>query len=369
MMERMKPPRGDELLMSVYFDRFKKFITMSAAYNTLDDFLRSMAEANASALMQQFVSGLQNTQDLEDAVDVADAFGSIKDSSLLMFLRREVDKNYLQMRREGNERGTVIYALLASLFASRESSTKDSVWAKDIAHHLSLPPIDRVSFRSLESDSGRVYQEVFFYGDKDGFESYSSFMTSFKGPDWRIVKSHYWISISSVKGQPITLYVKLPFMDPDEDEKAMSELSKYLTDHDIHPTVYIHRGHSYHVNATLAELQNSARVVMLGSCGGYHSLASVLDVSPQAQIISSKQTGSMFVNEPIIRAIEETIRSGRDLDWVALWSKLGNEFKGNAHNRELFEDYIPPHKNLGAIFIKAYRQVMKDNGDNPSSPQ
>ena len=31
--------KGDSLLMSVSFDRFKKFIKMAAGYNTLSDFL------------------------------------------------------------------------------------------------------------------------------------------------------------------------------------------------------------------------------------------------------------------------------------------------------------------------------------------
>jgi hypothetical protein len=366
MMERMDPPEGDELLMSVYFDHFKLFITMSAAYNTLNDFLHSMAEANSTALMEEFVAGLQKTPTLEDAEDVADAFGSIKDSSLLLFLRREVDKNYLQMQRENDKRGKVIYALLASLFTGRESSDKDSVWTKDISARLNLPPIDKVPFKSLIDDSGRVNEEVFFYGDKDGFDSYSNFMTSFRAPDWRVSRGQYWVTINSVRGKPITLYVKLPFSDPDEDDYAMSQLSQYLRAHNIHPTVYIHRGHSYHVNATIAELQNSARIVMLGSCGGYNSLAGVLDVAPLAQIISSKQTGTMFVNEPIIRAIEETIRAGKDVDWIPLWNKLSKEFKGTPH-QEQFEDYIPPHKNMGAIFIQAYRHLMKNNGDQPAS--
>lgn len=361
MMERMVPAKGDELLISVYFDHFKRFITMCAAYNTLDEFLKSMVEANSTALMQEFVRGLQNTGTLEDAVDVADAFGSIQDSSLLLFLRREVDKNYLEMRRQHNERGEVIYSLLASLFTGRESSKKDSVWTRDIATSLNLPPIDKVPFRNLLNDSGRVYEEVFFYGDKDGFESLNSFMGNFPSSIWRLSRAQYWEVLRSLKGKPITIYVKLPFLDPDEDEKAMTELDNYLNSRDIHPTVYIHRGHSYHVEATLTALQNSAKVVMLGSCGGYNSLASVLDIAPQAQIISSKQTGTMFVNEPVIRAIEETIRAGRDLDWISLWDKLDLEFRNTPHYQE-FLDYIPPHKNMGAIFIKAYRQLMKEKG-------
>ncbi|GAA4301950.1 hypothetical protein [Compostibacter hankyongensis] len=360
MMERMKPPKGDEFLMSVIFDRFRKFLTMAAAYNTLDPFLRSMDQQNANLLMQKFVSDLQYSEGLEDAVDVADAFGSIKDSSLLRYLQQEVAQNYRQMMSEGNERGKVIYGLLSSLFNTRESSGKDKEWSNAMASKLNLPPIDYIPFANLETE-GRVYQQVFFYGDKDGFESYNSFLTSFRNGNWKITNSKYWTTLASVKGKPTTIFAKKPQSDADEDEKGMTELRNYLEAKNIHPTVYIHRGHSYHVNATIAQLQSTAKLVILGSCGGYNSLAGVLNVAPDAQIISSKQTGSMHVNEPIIRTIEDVIRSGKNLDWIDMWNKLGAQFKSSPSYYELFQDYIPPHKNLGAIFIKAYKKLMKED--------
>lgn len=360
LMQRMDPPKGDQLLMSVYFDRFRKFITLSAAYNTLNPFLNSMNTENANLLMRKFVGGLQYTEGLEDAVDVADAFGSIKDSVLLKNLQEEVNQNFKQMAQQGNQRGKVIYGLLASLFNTRQSSSEDAIWAKKMSERLNLPPIDYIPFKNLIDDSsGRINQVVFFYGDKDGFDSYAHFMPTFQNGDWKIGPGNkYWMTISSAKGKPITIYVKKPLADPDEDEKAMNELSAYLDKNNIQPTVYIHRGHSYHVNSTIAELQSSAKLVMLGSCGGYNSLAQVLNVAPDAQIITSKQTGSMRVNDPVIYAIERNMREGKDLNWESIWSGLNNLFKGNAGNYELFQDYIPPQKNMGAIFIKAYKRIM-----------
>lgn len=360
LMERMNPPRGDKLLMSVLFDRFRKFITLSAAYNTLDPFLASMNQENADLLMRKFVGGLEYTEGLEDAVDVADAFGSIKDSVLLQNLQEEVNRNFKAMAQQNNERGKVIYGLLASLFNTRQSSDQDAVWAREMSQRLNLPPIDYIPFKDLVNDSaGRVYQEVFFYGDKDGFDSYAHFIPTFQNGDWKITSpSKYWALITSTKGKPISIYVKKPIADPDEDEKAMNELQAYLEKNNIQPTVYIHRGHSYHVNATIAELENSAKLVMLGSCGGYNSLAQVLNVAPDAQIITSKQTGSMRVNDPVIHYIEKNIREGNDLKWENIWANLNSLFRKDAGNYALFQDYIPPQKNMGAIFIKAYKRMM-----------
>ena len=95
---------------------------------------------------------------------------------------------------------------------------------------------------------------------------------------------------------------------------------------------------------------------MLGSCGGYNNLNDVLNISEDAHIISSKQVGTKTVNEPILLSINNTLRSGRSIDWIGMWRDLSKQFSGDS--KEKFDDYIPPYKNLGVIFIKSYRQAM-----------
>lgn len=48
---------------------------------------------------------------------------------------------------------------------------------------------------------------------------------------------------------------------------------------------------------------------------------------------------------------------GKDLVWEDIWQKLQSRVNGGY--KEKFEDYIPPHKNLGAIFIMAYNKAMQ----------
>jgi hypothetical protein len=66
----------------------------------------------------------------------------------------------------------------------------------------------------------------------------------------------------------------------------------------------------------------------------------------------------MRVNDPVIHAIEKNIREGKDLKWETIWSNLNRQFKSAPRNYALFQDYIPPQKNMGAIFIKAYKRLM-----------
>jgi hypothetical protein len=100
--------------------------------------------------------------------------------------------------------------------------------------------------------------------------------------------------------------------------------------------------------------------VFLGSCGGYHLIHDVLTLAPDAHIIASKQIGMTAINQPFINLINEKLRTGNNIDWIPFW----NEFRKAVGPRQEFEDYIPPHKNLGAIFIKAYKTQMGDSGES-----
>jgi hypothetical protein len=55
------------------------------------------------------------------------------------------------------------------------------------------------------------------------------------------------------------------------------------------------------------------------------------------------------------------LREGNNIDWRQMWSGLQTTFNSRPKDvRETFDDYIPPQKNLGALFIKAYH---KEGGD------
>lgn len=118
------------------------------------------------------------------------------------------------------------------------------------------------------------------------------------------------------------------------------------------PSIVIHRGHSYHLRSTIEQLAASAKIVILGGCGGYQNLNDVLDICPTAQIISTKQVGTGVINKGIINEISETLRIGQNLNWPSLWINMAQKL--GANYKATFDDYIPPHKNLGAIFIMAY---------------
>ncbi|GAC1526537.1 MAG: hypothetical protein NVS3B15_02530 [Sediminibacterium sp.] len=353
IFSRMKHPDSDTLLMMMHYDYYKKFIKMSAAYNTLDDFLKRMDKTASEKLMRNFVNGLEKTETLEDAVDVADSYGSIYNSDIRQLILNQVQQNLSESERSNNKRGKVIYRLLNTIFLSMDSSNHI-----DIAATLGINPVYYMPARLLEDTSGRVIMQQFFYGDKDGSTFFNAFLGKFQAPNWKIVRKPNWVEVSSARGRPVTIYANRPLDEKkDLDAMAQDSLVSYLEENDMHPTVVIHRGHSYYLQQTINQLPPSAKVVLLGSCGGYQKLNDVLNICPSAQIISSKQVGAGIVNQQLIDVISEKLRQGKDLNWPQLWESLEGRFSGS--NKEKLDDYVPPHKNLGAIFIMAYNKAMK----------
>ena len=358
LMMQKSGNRGDSLLASVGFDRFKKFIKIAAGYNTLNDFLSSFPrQEDARAVMTAFINGLEKTRGLEDGVDVADSYVSIaeRNKPLADYVLSLTKVNYDKNVAKNNEQGMVMYNLLHKLFLSAD--TNNNI---DLSKEFGIPPVYSVSYKALAGDSNRIIMQVFFYGDKDGQNNYQGFIRQFSNGNWHISQNNQWVTINSIKGKPITIYANKPLPEETgEDAKAQAALDEYLSQKSLQPTIVVHRGHSYYADATIEQIQPSAKIVFLGSCGGYHLLHDVLSHAPDAHIIASKQIGKTIINQPFFNLLMEKLRNGNDIDWIPFW----NEFGRMVTDKEGFEDYIPPQKNLGAIFIKAYKIAMGEAAD------
>ena len=336
------------LLNSVYFDRSKKMIKLAANYNTLGNFLSRMDKNRAADVIKSFPGGLAHSTNLEDAVDVADSYASISDSHLRQTILQEIKKNLNMVSSGNNEQGKKIYSLLQSLFLSLDPSSHI-----DLSSLFSIPSVYRINNNTLRDGSGNIIIQQFIYGDKDGRKEYKNFIRAFQRSAWKIETYEEWVKITSVSGTPVSIYSNLPLDDTTEmDAKAQAHLGAYLQTSGLQPSIVIHRGHSYHVKYTIEQLAPSAKVVLLGSCGGYNNIAGVLNVCPNAQIVATKQEGRGSINQPMIVYLTELLRHGKDLDWPSIWKIFSVKFKKEGR----FQDYIAPHKNLGAIFLMAYNK-------------
>ena len=51
------------------------------------------------------------------------------------------------------------------------------------------------------------------------------------------------------------------------DDRAQQALNAYLDENNLHPTVTIHRAHSYYAETTIGYMAPTSKVVFMGSCG------------------------------------------------------------------------------------------------------
>lgn len=346
-------PRGDSLLQTVHFDYFKKFIKMAANYNKLDTFLKTMPLDKSEILMKAFVANLDKTGNLEDAVDVADSYSSITDKKLLNTILTYTQENEEKNIRENNQRGTLIYGLLKMIMLSADSSNKI-----DLTEMVGIPSIYEISNKELQDEKGRIVQQVFFYGDEDGKTFFPPFVNSFSPKEWKVTYKKEWVEIESLKGN-VFVFANRPLdYDANLDDSAQVHLAAYLKTLGMHPSVVVHRGHSYWLPGTIKRMPEDAKIVVLGSCGGYQNLNQILETCPDAHIVSTKEIGAGDINRPILNYMNQSFISGNTLSWKRMWQTLTKTFSTDPSPsiRESWDDYIPPYKNLGAIFIKAYHK-------------
>jgi hypothetical protein len=358
MLQRLgKKPATDSLLMSINFDYFKKFIKMAANFNRLDTFLNLMPAASAENLMKDFVAKLEATTNLEDAVDVADSYSSINNKKLQDNILTYVGENEQRCIKGNNNRGKIIYSLLKTIFLSADSTNKI-----DLSQAMSIPPIYTIENKNLTDDSGRIIQQVFFYGDEDGQQFFPPFINSFSPKQWSINnKNKEWVEIKSLSLPKVWVFVNRPLNnDKNLDDSAQIHLNAYLKKNFLKPTIITHRGHSYWLDRTMARMAGDAKIILLGSCGGYKNLSKLIDINPEAHIISTKQIGTGDINRLIANELNQILLSGKPLIWRSMWDELSTQFAKQPKGiKENFDDYVPPYKNLGAIFIKAYNKKME----------
>jgi hypothetical protein len=357
LIERLKKENisGDQLLKEVGHNKFRTFMKMAAGYDRLNDFLKTMGPKEKATFLKQFVQNIESAPDmLSQAVGVADTFGSLKDPAILEIMQKEIISEYQRVQKEGNLKGEALYGLLAGLFQGK--IVTDDNWLREIAQKYKLSSLEKVSASELFNPDGTNVQQYFFYNDADGKSSFESFISQYKNkPDWNIEQKGDYLMIRFIPGKhkkKIEIYANFP----EKENEGPIEIGKELKKRNIQSIVVVHRGHSYHAKKTIERIPNIAKIVSLGSCGGYNNLDAVLKRAPGAHIISTKGTGTMHVNDPLFKMLNTEILNGHDIEWNKFWMNAENKLGGNKD----FKSYVPPHKNLGVLFIKAYNEIIKE---------
>lgn len=352
MLEKMDTTSGFELLKNNNFNRFRIFIKLCSGYNTLNNFLSTMSKAEAISLFERFISAIDTDENgLNDAVNVADTFGSIEDTTYLRIFENYLTKefnNSLAFQKKDKE---LLYGLLLNVLYQKivPIYTIDTM----ALNKYKLPPVDYLVIDDLKGASDTIYQMHFFFDDEDGIVSYATFINSFQTKGWKIESDSIITTLTKKEKNTVIIYCNTPTHEYD-GQKAILDLFKTFQ---IAPSVVVHRGHSYYAMNTISKIEPSAKVVYLGSCGAYHNIAEVVKRTPQVSIIASKQIGTYVVNNTLLEAISSTMCHEDTLRWSIVWQEIDKTLKtiGDVGYGR-FLDYVPPQKNMGSIFLSAYRK-------------
>ena len=355
LTDQIKNNPADTLFRIVEYDQFRKFMAIAANYNTLLDFFKRMPIETAREVLHHFIAEidmdtLDDDELISEVMDVADAFLSLsKDPELGAMVKNELTRSLASYKDRNIYHGVRVFQILNQAY--------DAIAQNDNASKLrNIYNYENISLTSLLNNADTVYEVVLFYGDEDGINSYRSFMNIFKDTAQRKMESNTaWTTIRSVQGQPLTILANLPLdYESKQDLSAQDSMFMYMKDNQINPSVLVHRGHSYHLENTLKRLTPYTKLAVLGSCGGYNNIKQIVSANPDIQIIASKQVGAMAINDPMLNAINMRLIEGSNLYWEPLWNTLKENFKKDAGTSQLFDEYVPPYKNVGVFVYRLY---------------
>ncbi len=353
LMEHFPEQSADSLFGLVRNDNFRTFMRLSANYNTLGDFLGRMSPASRAGLLKRFIAGVESNYNagLEKAMDIADCFMALAPvPENLALVEKELQSNLARCKAGQQFLGIQLYSILLRVFdLVKQPGTMNKLWA-------TLGNYEKLDRKELSNKKGEIVELVLFYGDEDGTASFSNFSKLYTDSSkWTTTRNSNWISIRSLSGHPLLIYANLPLDEKeDRDLKAQDSLVAFLDQQSLEPAVIVHRGHSYHLEKTLKRLTPSVKLAILGSCGSYNNAISIANINPDVQVIASKKTGAKSVNDPIIEEINEVLLTRNELLWADVWNKLTTRFSKDEFTLGVFNEYIPPSKNISLFVLKLF---------------
>jgi hypothetical protein len=338
MVAQIKKGSGYEFLFDNSFVRYRRFLKMCAGYGVLPQYLAKMSDFERNLLLRKLTDGMAIDKEIvRQCAAVADIYAN---------LTKPTDKNVvlegLQQQLKLTEKNSKPIVLLEEMLQS-DFDTTALAW---------LEANKVLKSFSIFKDGNNI-QQHFFYNDPDGKASYNSFLATYRKPEWTIKEFNTYVVISSKSGKKVIMYANKPESEYDGQDAIKAVFVKTGQ----WPDFVVHRGHSFYVQTSLESVTPATKLVILGSCGGYRNVINALGYAPDAFIISTRQVGTMLVNDELIYTLNEWIRTGKDIQWEKLWKQLSKKFNVNRETRAKFEEYIAPDENLGALYVKRYNQL------------
>ena len=346
----MSLPEGNvyPLMERMGFNQYDKFLRKCAFYGISDKIYSRMSEQQRERLVKRMLLELENSSE-EDAILIADLLINLDYKPMTELMHQQLKVEYERCEKNRKDKGVAIYGVLSSVLSLKV----DKGWAKYVAEKYELPALEMLPAYSLFNQQMVNVQQYFFYNDEDGISSFNNFIRSYERSslEWEIKDKGSFVIVRSISGRKVEIYAN----KANDGEIGIIAMNEYMKLNKLEPLVVVHRGLSTHTLKTFTRLPESARLILDGSCGGYHVQQVAIQRAPGAQILCNRNIGTMYINDPIFKQISDDIRNGKDLIWPEFWNKMDSKLGDNPY----FKDYIPPHKNAATILLKALYDVLE----------
>ena len=220
---------------------------------------------------------------------------------------------------------------------------------KDEYIQFAAPHLEPVMhYKNLLDDGGRHNQMMVFYNDTDGQSSFAHFIGTYRRDrSWKYKDHGSFISFA--KGA-VSLYANKPANEAD----GPAAIKAHVTDGGGVIKALIHRGHSYHVSASEKYVSEDLGFIWLGSCqsGRVSDFAKGV---PNARLVYSRNVGTMQMNDPVLKDINDFLAQGQDVDWRVI-KKDAERIRSNMPNA----DYVVPSGDLAGALGRAQMSIDRD---------
>lgn len=310
------------------------FMEQATVHNEVTNALSLLNERDIDILLKGFKSRIESKH-FSSSIAFAEIVGKLDSNSI----NRDKFLNTLDSWYRSEE-DTDIKLIYEITMAQCNNALDQKRFKAPNLDSIKTPEKDLLRVEELVGDDGINRQLMIFTDDKDGKDSFKNFINTYStSADYHIDKKEGYVKISSVSGKvPIELFANFPESSPNKILESISN-DKDGTKQEVDFDIIIHRGHSYNLYNSIGYFSNQNSLIVLGSCGGYNQVDRVLQIAPQAHIISTKQTGSMYVNDPLLFRVNEHIRQEGQVDWRQVQTYL------DQHTNAYAKEYLLPPNN------------------------
>ncbi|WP_376965987.1 hypothetical protein ABNQ39_31480 [Azospirillum sp. A26] len=196
--------------------------------------------------------------------------------------------------------------------------------------------------------NGINVQRMTFYDDPDGRASFRGFLRQHRAQGWALhAQSGFAVAISPERhGRRIIIVADIP----GAGDAGRAAAWDWMAREGLTPSIVIHRGHSYHEDATMTEIAPGTALVFWGSCGGHTRLRSTLERAPDALVLATQNIGVSTVNEALLGIMEERLLADGAIDWNAVWK----EARARIRDRR-FASYKRPDQDSANLAFRAWQ--------------